>query len=432
MANIYNEVTKVLSSSNLSIKEKKQCLTELCGRNYSIQYSSKTKTGNAIREFERRIGRKHEILKKKQQEACSIVSYKGGASQHDMLYQAASSLKLSGLFRISSKEMPDDIRELKGIFESALDDFSWSSNSYKHVKKACITVGRRIARIPDLKAKLTRLQTWLADYKEAKRIEKEQQERERVEEAERGYAFLKKYGVSERNVEPLLTASKEDAVILGDYAFQSYEDVDVDWNYYSKSYGHPKVTVTGRGIYVYKKGKQVDKIELDSFRGNWFIDSIAAYLKLEAPKVSKDLRKFQVTKWTDVKRSVCKDGYQTYKLMFGKWVVGYVAYNKVHDIHYHDNTLAEAIAGLNRKIAQFEEERKEEEKQASKVWTAKQLNARFGFCWQGMTEFAEACGINRDEQYSVAQLRAAIKNISDNYVLTKYRRELRMINVLTK
>lgn len=276
------------------------------------------------------------------------------------------------------------------------------------------------------------LNAFYAEYQAAERKRQEEQIAQSNREAEERRAFYKKYGVSNLYLTSIFNADKESVCIVGPYAFQAEEEVEKDWNYYSKSYGFPKVTVTGRYVTAFKNGKMIRRIELDSFRGNWMIDTIAHVLDLTPPKVSKELRKFQITKWTDVQRSVNKDGYQLFKLMLYKYVVGYVAYDKENDIHFHADTIEEAVSGLKNKVTKVLEERKADEELSATKWTAKQLNAKYGFCWPGMTEFAHACGIDRDKEYTVKQLRDAIKNISDKYVLNKYCRELRLINVLTK
>ena len=276
------------------------------------------------------------------------------------------------------------------------------------------------------------LNAFYNEYQDAERKREEERIAQFNREEEERRAFYKKYGVSNIYLTSIFNADKESVCIVGPYAFQAEEEVEKDWNYYSKSYGFPKVTVTGRYVTAFKNGKMIRRIELDSFRGNWMIDTIAHVLDLTPPKVSKELRKFQITKWTDVQRSVCKDGYQIFKLMLSKYVVGHVAYDKANDIHYHADTIKDAVAGLKSKVKKVLEDRKADEEMSAIKWTAKQLNAKYGFCWPGMTEFANACGIDRDKEYTVKQLREAVKHISDKSILMRYNRELRIINVLTQ
>lgn len=231
-----------------------------------------------------------------------------------------------------------------------------------------------------------------------------------------------------------LSATKDDNVLMAPYSFIPVEDVEEDWDYYSKSWhsAHgPKRTVTGRKVRVYKLGKGcIQTVELAKWKPGFMTEVVAQVLGVQQPKVAKELRKFQVSPWVDVKRSVKRDGLQFYNLTMGKNIVGVVAYDEQHDIHYHADTRAEAVAGLKAKVEKMEAERQRVAMEGSVVITAEQAHNRWGFCWPGMTEFAKAVGFGIDGSYTVSQLREAVSRLKDRRIVCKYRRELETAKII--
>lgn len=229
-------------------------------------------------------------------------------------------------------------------------------------------------------------------------------------------------------IESPLSATKGDMVVLFPYAFEAYENVDEDWNYYSKAWhsAHgPKRTVLGREVRVYEWGKgRVHTIELAKWKPGFMIEVVAQVLGLKQPKVEKPLRKFQVSPWVDVKRSVKRDGTQFYHLTMGKYTVGVVAYDEQRDIHYHAATKEEAIAGLTKKIEKIEADSERIAMEGASLLTASKAHDLWGFCYPGMTEFANSIGLDIDGTYTVGQLREAVGKLTDRSVVRKYHREL--------
>lgn len=444
--NVYDQVVAIITS-NRGFREKEQLLSaiELDGKPGCVkarkaigQYYSRK--ADKVRAYKQRSAANNPVVAEWR---ISFSIYYDDAVfdfVESRLEAAFPVLGASGIIDRMPAEIKYIYRQIDNIIGSSrTSDYRQEYRAFgnvripdKDLKEAIIRLHRIGKRLGRMMNEVNKLNDWYKDYKEAELRRRKEQEAEVLRKAEADNAFHKKWGVSEDRVKSVFNASKDYACIVGPYTFEAEEDIEKDWNYYAKSYGFPKVTVTGRFVNVYKNGKRIDKIELDAFRGNWMIDTIAKVLNIQAPKVEKSLRKLQITKWTDVKPSVKRDGFQTYKLLLGKYVVGYVAYDNQHDIHYHDDTLEASISGLKDKITKFIAEEKAKEAGLSKTWTAQQLNSTFGFCWPGMTEFAAACGIDRDKEYTVQQLRNAIKGITDESVLRKYRRELLTINVLTR
>lgn len=231
-----------------------------------------------------------------------------------------------------------------------------------------------------------------------------------------------------------LSCTKDENVLMAPYAFIPVEDVDEDWEYYSKAWHRehgPKRTVTGREVRVYKYGKgRIDTIELPKWKPGFMVEIVAQVLGLQQPKVEKQLRKFQPSPWVDVKRSVKRDGIQFYNLTMGKYTVGVVAYDEERDLHYHDDTREAALEGLRKKIDKIEADKKLKAMEADAVLTADYAHNRWGFCWPGMTEFAKAVGFDIDGHYTVAELRKAVSNLADRRIVAKYRRELETAKII--
>lgn len=231
-----------------------------------------------------------------------------------------------------------------------------------------------------------------------------------------------------------LSAGKGNKVVMFPYAFEAYEDVEEDWDYYSKAWHRahgPKRTVESREVRVYKWGKGlINAIELPKWKPGFMTEVVAQVLGLKQSKVEKSLRRFQVSPWVDVKRSVKRDGIQFYNLTMGKYTVGVVAYDEQRDIHYHADTKEDAIAGLKDKLAKIEQERQRVAMESKNVITADMAHSRWGFCWPGMTEFAQAIGFDLGGAYTVAQLREAVKSLHDRSIVRKYRRELEIAKII--
>lgn len=211
----------------------------------------------------------------------------------------------------------------------------------------------------------------------------------------------------------------------GKYIIKVVEDADYDYNYYAKSYGHPKKTVEDRLVCFYKRGTGkfagvvvlAKQISIDNFRQGSILAAIAEYLKIEKPKRNK----LQTNAYYDIKKA----GNGLFVQRFGRQIVGYVAVDG--DIAYHAYTKKEAIEGLERKIRLINAEA---EKDAKTTYTADKLNARFGFCYQGMSEFCDAVGLDIEGRYSVKELKEAIKTHDCKDVMRKYAKELKAIKLV--
>jgi len=233
------------------------------------------------------------------------------------------------------------------------------------------------------------------------------------------------------NIEHLIPNGAISNLVIGNYAFCCSEIVDKDWNYYSKSwhsaYG-PKRTVSDRIIKVRKLGRKdaIKKYHLPRWSQSEILKVIAETFGVTEVKLSKDLKKFQTSKYFDVKKSKKVNGYQIYKQTIGKYTIGHVAYDAVTDTHYHDYTIEDAVQGLTSKIEKAAQDKIADAKQ---IVTADYAHKRWGFCFPGMTEFAEAAGLDINGSYSIAELKKATQYVS-RYIKVKYSRELKIAKLI--
>lgn len=213
-------------------------------------------------------------------------------------------------------------------------------------------------------------------------------------------------------------------------------DVTDDWDYYSKKYGRPKTTVTGRGVwFIYPQAqitREADgsiKVELkrswqslDRFAGNWLFDVFAA--EFGKTVVEKPLRKVQL--------HICFS-LRLERKIAGVEIYSRVVANTVYDVcavagkeTFHAATAKEAVAGLR-------------EKRESRVrFDSETLRAVFNngkcnvagatFCSAGVRNFCADNGIAEDAEMSRADLRnIVLKNRALN--CEKYAEELRRIGI---
>lgn len=210
-------------------------------------------------------------------------------------------------------------------------------------------------------------------------------------------------------------------IIYKGYACMLSEDVYYDWDFYPKSYKHPKKTVTAREIWFRKKGKPeyTECQGIKTFRYTDVIDGFAKFFKI--PLASKN--KLQTNPYFEVQKIKDTAKYAVYTQTFGGEVVGYV----VSDgrTTYHDDTKKAAVEGWKKKAALAKEKK---EIKAGLRFTAAQLHEDYGFCWQGIHEFADACGLDVTKSYTQKELRTAFnKSPERRTLLIKYKAELAQI-----
>lgn len=241
-------------------------------------------------------------------------------------------------------------------------------------------------------------------------------------EHRRKYALSAEYLVdSIAGLKPANKIATSKHIIYKGYACLLSESCDYDWNYYAKSYNHPKKTVTAREIWFRKKGKpeHTEVIALNSFRYNDIVKGFAEFFKI--PLATKN--KFQTNPYFEVTKIKDTAKYAVYTQTFGGEVVGYVISDG--KTTYHDDTKKAAVEGWKKKAALAKEKK---EIKAGLRFTAAQLHEDYGFCWQGIHEFADACGLDTAKSYTKQELRTAFnKSPERRTLLIKYKSELSQI-----
>lgn len=340
-----------------------------------------------------------------------------------LIEQLASLVKESPFCTSNNSASLNDVRSGLFVYQRLGD--------YYECRQTLKEAGRIISRYAD-EYKRTVLPAVKAYKEKSEQCEKEQQEWHR----QLGMAKYKVGTVytQQNYLTSPLTATKDDNVLLYPYSFVPHEEVDEDWECYSKAWHRahgPKRTVTDREVRVYKWGKGlIQMIELSKWKPGFMVEVVAQVLGLQQPKVEKSLRKFQPSPWVDVKRSVKRNGIQFYNLTMGKYTVGVVAYDESCDIHYHGETKETALDGLRKKKEKLDSDKQRWAMEGSALLNASEAHDRWGFCWPGMTEFANAIGFDVDGSYTVAQLRNAVNHLSDRRILGKYRRELEIAKII--
>lgn len=258
---------------------------------------------------------------------------------------------------------------------------------------------------------------------------------QRKEENKKWYASFGffKYGLSTYtyNIDNLNPSGIFSNLVIGNYAFCCGAMEEKDWNYYSQAWHRahgPKITVSNRTIKVRKLGRKnvIKEFHLTRWSQSEILKVIAETFGVAEVKLSRDLKKFQTSKYFDVKRSKKVNGYQIYKQTIGKYTIGHVAYDAVTDTHYHDYTIEDAVQGLTSKIEKTTQDKIADAKQ---IVTADYAHKRWGFCFPGMTEFAEAAGLDINGSYSIAELKKATQNVSRD-IKVKYSRELKTAKLI--
>ena len=249
-----------------------------------------------------------------------------------------------------------------------------------------------------------------------------------VEATKKAIEHRKRYALSaEYLVDSIVKLKPSDKIattkhiIFKGYACLLSEDVDYDWNYYAKSYNHPKKTVTAREIWFREKGKpeHTETVALKSFRYNDVVKGFADFFKI--PLATKN--KFQTNPYFEVTKIKDTAKYTVYTQTFGGEVVGYVISDG--KTTYHDDTKKAAVEGWKKKAALAQEKK---EIKAGLRFTAAQLHEEYGFCRAGIHEFADACGLDTTKSYTQKELRTAFnKSPERRTLLIKYKSELSQI-----
>lgn len=238
--------------------------------------------------------------------------------------------------------------------------------------------------------------------------------------------FVKQTGLSEKfygGERSLLTLKNNHE----DYTYCKIGNTYIGFYYTDKYNPNTARLIMTRAESRYCKPSRVFECNVSTFHRTWLEKIVAENDPLfEKPKVDKSLRAVQalgyygVEKIKDIKRT------EIFRNTFLGETIGYCARRR--DLTYHSDNCATLLEGMLYKIKGMAVPTDIGEEPVS--YTADELHKKFGFCYAGMTAFAEDYNLDMSKAYTVQQMRQIVREIGPKPSLTNYKRELKKIKVI--
>ena len=238
--------------------------------------------------------------------------------------------------------------------------------------------------------------------------------------------FVKQTGLSEKfygGERPLLTLKNNHE----DYTYCKIGNTYIGFYYTDKYNPNTARLIMTRAESRYCKPSRVFECNVNTFHRTWLEKIVAENDPLfEKPKVDKSLRAVQalgyygVEKIKDIKRT------EIFRNTFLGETIGYCARRR--DLTYHSDNCATLLEGMLYKIKGMAVPDDLGEEPVS--YTADELHKKFGFCYAGMTAFAEDYSLDMSKAYTVQQMRQIVREVGPKPSLTNYKRELKKIKVI--
>lgn len=238
--------------------------------------------------------------------------------------------------------------------------------------------------------------------------------------------FVKQTGLSEKfygGERPLLTLKNNHE----DYTYCKIGNTYIGFYYTDKYNPNTARLIMTRAESRYCKPSRVFECGVSTFHRTWLEKIVAENDPLfEKPKVDKSLRAVQalgyygVEKIKDIKRT------EIFRNTFLGETIGYCARRR--DLTYHSDNCATLLEGMLYKIKGMAVPADIGEEPVS--YTADELHNKYGFCYAGMTAFAEDYNLDMSQAYTVQQMRQIVREIGPKPSLTNYKRELKKIKVI--
>lgn len=238
--------------------------------------------------------------------------------------------------------------------------------------------------------------------------------------------FVKQTGLSEKfygGERPLLTLKNNHE----DYTYCKIGNTYIGFYYTDKYNPNTARLIMTRAESRYCKPSQVFECGVSTFHRTWLEKIVAENDPLfEKPKVDKSLRAVQalgyygVEKIKDIKRT------EIFRNTFLGETIGYCARRR--DLTYHSDNCATLLEGMLYKIKGMAVPDDLGEEPVS--YTADELHKKFGFCYAGMTAFADDYNLDMSQAYTVQHMRQIVREIGPKPSLTNYKRELKKIKVI--
>jgi hypothetical protein len=238
--------------------------------------------------------------------------------------------------------------------------------------------------------------------------------------------FVKQTGLSEKfygGERSLLTLKNNHE----DYTYCKIGNTYIGFYYMDKYNPNTARLIITRAESRYCKPSRVFECSVSTFHRTWLEKIVAENDPLfEKPKVDKSLRAVQalgyygVEKIKDIKRT------EIFRNTFLGETIGYCARRR--DLTYHSDNCATLLEGMLYKIKGMAVPDDLGEEPVS--YTADELHKKFGFCYAGMTAFAEDYNLDMSQAYTVQQMRQIVREVGPKPSLTNYKRELKKIKVI--
>ena len=238
--------------------------------------------------------------------------------------------------------------------------------------------------------------------------------------------FVKQTGLSEKfygGERSLLTLKNNHE----DYTYCKIGNTYIGFYYTDKYNPNTAHLIMTRAESRYCKPSRVFECSVSTFHRTWLEKIVAENDPLfEKPKVDKSLRAVQalgyygVEKIKDIKRT------EIFRNTFLGETIGYCARRR--DLTYHSDNCSTLLEGMLYKIKGMAVPDDLGEEPVS--YTADELHKKFGFCYAGMTAFAEDYSLDMSKAYTVQQMRQIVREVGPKPSLTNYKRELKKIKVI--
>ena len=238
--------------------------------------------------------------------------------------------------------------------------------------------------------------------------------------------FVKQTGLSEKfygGERSLLTLKNNHE----DYTYCKIGNTYIGFYYTDKYNPNTARLIMTRAESRYCKPSRVFECSVSTFHRTWLEKIVAENDPLfEKPKVDKSLRAVQalgyygVEKIKDIKRT------EIFRNTFLGETIGYCARRR--DLTYHSDNCSTLLEGMLYKIKGMAVPADIGEEPVS--YTADELHNKYGFCYAGMTAFAEDYNLDMSQAYTVQQMRQIVREIGLKPSLTYYKRELKKIKVI--
>jgi hypothetical protein len=238
--------------------------------------------------------------------------------------------------------------------------------------------------------------------------------------------FVKQTGLSEKfygGERSLLTLKNNHE----DYTYCKIGNTYIGFYYTDKYNPNTARLIMTRAESRYCKPSRVFECSVSTFHRTWLEKIVAENDPLfEKPKVDKSLRAVQalgyygVEKIKDIKRT------EIFRNTFLGETIGYCARRR--DLTYHSDNCATLLEGMLYKIKGMAVPDDLGEEPVS--YTADELHKKFGFCYAGITAFAEDYSLDMSKAYTVQKMRQIVREVGPKPSLTNYKRELKKIKVI--